>query len=93
MTPRQEIERDYEIEDGRITSPGKFEGEMVYAPYFWETGLEGGPDDVRFDDGIQVDIFYPDEQDLKQFPELEGVKSVEVWERFDGFVYCEGIIG
>lgn len=88
MTPRQEIERDYEIEDGRIKSPGKFENEMIYAPYFWESSLNGIQDNIRFDGDVPVDIFYPDKQDLKQFPELQGVKSVEVWEDDQGFVHC-----
>lgn len=27
--------------DGRIKNPGKFEGEMLYIPLFWEDSLEG----------------------------------------------------
>lgn len=90
MTSRQEIERDYKIENGIIQNPGKFEGEMIYVPYFWDTSLEGGPDDVRFDGDVQVDIFYPGDADLEQFPELQGVKSLEVWEDDQGFVHCHG---
>ena len=28
-------------ENGRITSPGKFEGEMVYMPYYYGQSLDG----------------------------------------------------
>ena len=32
----------YEFDErGIISSPGKFEGEMMYLPYFWETSLDG----------------------------------------------------
>ena len=41
---RQDIENAYEVRDGIICSPGKFEGEAVYAPYFWEAYLNGGED-------------------------------------------------
>ena len=38
---RQEIESSYKIENGRIRSPGKFEGEMIYVPFYWNVFLDG----------------------------------------------------
>lgn len=38
-------ERGFECDgNGRIVSPGKFEGEMIYVPYFWDVSLDGGVD-------------------------------------------------
>src|SRR5215211_4995867 len=47
---RLDIESEYDVENGQITSPGKFEGEPVYTPYFWESYLNGFFDDD--DDGV-----------------------------------------
>ena len=39
---RQIIERNYVVDSsGRIRSPGKFEGEMLYVPHFWDAGMSG----------------------------------------------------
>ena len=53
-TPKQIAEARKEGEsyshtlDGRITQPGKFEGEPVFAPYYWGIAMEGFADS---DDG------------------------------------------
>jgi hypothetical protein len=39
---------EYDNDGFKITSPGKFEGEPVFAPCYWQLGLEGMADD---DDG------------------------------------------
>jgi hypothetical protein len=41
---RVDIEMDYKVVNGRIRNPGKFEGEMLYVPYFWEAYLNGCAD-------------------------------------------------
>jgi len=34
---REQITSEYNIDDnGIIRNPGKFEGEMLYVPYFWD---------------------------------------------------------
>ena len=81
---RQEIERDYTVVNGRITSPGKFEGEAVYVPYFWEAFLDGMADR---DDGIVLGFDLTPE-DKVEFPELKGKRTVRLWQRDYGFV-CE----
>lgn len=58
---------DYKFDrHGRITSPGKFEGEMIYLPLYWEVGLDGLADENRFgfqaDGSISLDV---DDQDIK----------------------------
>lgn len=81
---REEIIKDYNVDaNGVIRRPGKFEGEMLYVPYFWQMGLEGMADD---DDG-QVYKFRLTPKDRKMFPELSRSKHVvRLMERSDGFV-------
>ena len=81
---RADIERDYTVADGRITSPGKFEGEQVFAPYFWDVYLNGLADG---DDG-EVLTFEVDDTDRGLFPELENAVEVQLNEDSNGFVYC-----
>jgi hypothetical protein len=45
---REETFLKYKVEGDRIVSPGKFEGQPVFAPYFWSLVLEGFADS---DDG------------------------------------------
>lgn len=81
---RAEIEATYKIVNGRIASPGKFEGEMIYVPFFWEAFLNGRADR---DDGTVLG-FDVTAEDKAEFPELKGRRSVRLVERDDGFV-CE----
>jgi hypothetical protein len=86
---RAELEREYRVEGNRIISPGKFNHENIWAPYFWEFYLNGETDEEYDDDGRLVtrcEIF-PD--DVREFPELEGFRIVEMYENDDGFVFCE----
>jgi hypothetical protein len=79
---RAEIEAQYKVKDGVIISPGKFEGEPVYALYFYDLMMHGGADSD--DDGVAK--FNVTDEDRKEFPELADVKRVELQERMDGFV-------
>lgn len=81
---RQEIEAEFTIESGIIRNPGKFEGEAIYVPYFWDCFLNGGADG---DDGTVL-RFDVTADDKAIFPELEGRRTVTLYERDDGFV-CE----
>lgn len=80
MLTRQEIETIFKVEKGIIKSPGKFEGEMLYVPYFWELDGEG-----EMLEGGAV-LFETTNEDLQQFPELEGQETVVLFQRDDGFV-------
>lgn len=66
-----------------INSPGKFEGEPVYAPYFYDAMLDG--DGEWINDVVQRFDVTDDER--KMFPELEDCKQVDLLEDSDGFVY------
>ena len=82
---RTEILRQYDVDSaGVIRSPGKFEGEYLYAPYFWDLFLEGCTDE---DDG-DVLRFNVTEKDRMEFPELVAVQVVTLTECEQGFVYC-----
>ena len=82
MTTREELLKDYKVQDGRILSPGKFEGEQVYVPYFWEKSLEGWADFEADDD--PVFLVMPEDRAL--FPELGGTRSLRLHEDSQGFV-------
>ena len=82
---RQQIIKDYDIDNtGRIRSPGKFEGEMIYVPYFWDAFLNGCADS----DNGKVLGFNVTADDKAMFPELKRKRVVKLYERDDGFV-CE----
>jgi len=81
---RQEIESQYTVVNGRIHSPGQFEGKMVYVPYFWDAFLNGFADR---DNGTVLG-FDVSPEDKKEFPELKGRRTVKLYQRDDGFV-CE----
>ncbi len=82
---RQEILKTFHVDgSGRITDPGMFEGEMLYVPHFWEIGLSGFADR----DNGKVYGFDVTAEDRKQFPELQRRRTVNIYQRDDGFV-CE----
>jgi hypothetical protein len=83
---REEILAQYNVDKhGIIRSPGQFEGEAVYVPYFWNAYLEGCADR---DNGRTLGFDITPE-DRQMFPEL-GTKrrTVKLYQRDDGFV-CE----
>jgi hypothetical protein len=80
---RTAILKHYDVDvNGRIRSPGKFEGEMLYVPYFWDVGLDGFADT----DNGTVWGFKVTKEDKLMFPELKRKRSVRLAERDDGFV-------
>jgi hypothetical protein len=83
---RAQILADYRVsESGRIESPGKFEGEMLYVPFFWDAFLNGMADR----DGGTVIGFDITPEDRQMFPELgKRKRTVRIYQRDDGFV-CE----
>ena len=76
-------ECEYENNGTVITAPGKFEGEPVFAPWFWDAGLSGMSDD---DDGEYYG-FTLDESDVARFPQLAGKTRVALREDSAGFVH------
>ena len=76
---RKEIEAEYRVVGGIIRSPGKFESEPVFSPYFYEISMDG----CREEGIIGIES-----EDILEFPELDGYSRVECWESNDGFFYC-----
>lgn len=64
---RRTIEAEFKVENGRILSPGQYEGEPIYAPYFdAKTEVRGKAMHTIRD------------ADYAEFPELRGYKTVVV---------------
>lgn len=87
---RDEVLKSYEVRDGRVVSPGKFEGQPVFAPHFWQIGLEGFAD---ADDGqTYVFKFTNGCDDFREWPELKKwlgrKRSLRLVENAQGFVSC-----
>lgn len=87
---RQDILNSYNVSNGRIVSPGKFEGEPIFAPYFWDIALSGFADS---DNGTVYGFrINKDDSAHKEFPELKPwlgrSRSLKLFEDSQGFVYC-----
>lgn len=91
---RTEILKHYTVDRrGTIRSPGKFEGEMIYAPYFYAAVMDGDGEPV-YDDDYPDLLLYTEldvqDADRKAFPELDPTtKDVLVYESEQGFVHIE----
>lgn len=77
-------------QSGRIVSPGKFEGEPIFAPYYWQIGLEGFADS---DNGTVYGFrFKNSDADFALWPELKRwlgrKRSLKLIASDAGFVYC-----
>lgn len=71
---RTAILADYRVSaQGTILSPGKFEGEMLYLPYFYALMLEGEGDEVEGEDAA---VFYVTQEERAAFPELGSARQV-----------------
>ena len=72
-------------EQGRITSPGKFEGEMYYIPYFYDIAIQGDGEWDYEDGTVTVQI---EACDRELFPELPADQEcVTMIVSESGFVY------
>lgn len=90
LNAREEVLSHYTVDErGIIRSPGKFEAEPIYTPYFWESVLNGDAEDHEEPDGTLWAILDVTKEDRKAFPELEasGIISVALMELEVGFVY------
>lgn len=88
-TEQTNIAEGYEVRDGIIRSPGKFEGEPVYALHFYDAMLNGGGDITVYDGDIPCELFTISDEDRKLFPDdFNGYASASLIESNQGFVYC-----
>lgn len=81
---------NYQHDGKRITSPGKFEGEPIFAPAYWQLGLEGFAD---HDDGKTYTFKFTNGcDDFKVWPELKQwlgrKRTLRIYEGETGFVFC-----
>ena len=72
-------------EEKTIISPGKFEGEQYYVPYYYDLYLDGAYDEITEDKEI---IFKINDEDKEMFPELLHVDSLYLFQDEQGFIYC-----
>ena len=80
---RAEVLASYDVRNGRIVSPGKFEGEAIYVPHFWNVFLDGFADR----DNGRVLGFDITAEDRAEFPELgRRRRTVRLVESDTGFV-------
>lgn len=87
---RKEIESEYTVENGIIRSPGKFEGEPVYAPDFYDAAMDGCGEDLAYMDdgwGEFTTLIAIEDSDRKEWPEIDHSEMFAlVTESNQGFV-------
>ena len=89
---RQEIEQSYTTQNGAIVSPGKFEGEPIFTPYFWDATMDGSADhEFYYGEGGNTEFLVAvTAEDRAMFPELDPTTQyVAISESDQGFVYSE----
>jgi len=94
----KEVRDSYTMDsNGRITDPGKFEGEPIFAPYYWAMGLEGfaDSDDGRvytFKFAHSVNTGRKQCSEFDDWPELKKwlgrKRTLKLHEDSVGFVHC-----
>jgi hypothetical protein len=55
-----------------IKTPGKFEGEEDYAPYFYDVAMNGWDERVDDEDGNSLSVFVIDEEAADRYPQLRS---------------------
>lgn len=70
---RLQLETDYEVLDGRIASPGQFEGAEIFAAYFSLQAARGRG--FQIDDLVYIEI---NRVEQRVFPELQGAAGIVV---------------
>lgn len=76
--------------DNLIANPGKFQGEPIWAPYFYQYALGGLYDDFLRPDGSTETIIELVDSDLDRFPDIPKTSThMSLIEKEDGFVLSE----
>ena len=87
----QNIREEYDVVDGIIRNPGKFECEPEWVPYYWDLALnDEGEDASEYDDegeliGCFATRFTVDSEEADAFG-LECGATVEISQDSQGFV-------
>jgi len=71
---RKQILKDFNLDPTfkRILDPGKFEGEAIYVPYFYDAYLNG-EQDWTADDRLAFEVTA---EDAREFPELNAGNAI-----------------
>jgi len=88
----EHLAQDYEIENGIIKSPGKFEGEFIHSLYFYDCVMNGGGDEIissYLDSERIIDVFNLTDSEKDAFPILTNANTVHCIEDDNGFFYCD----
>ena len=80
------IESKYHVVRGIIRSPGKYEYECVWVPYFWGLVLEGEGEDVLDEDGEVLATRLIVDSDEEEAFGLKCGATVELSEDPQGYV-------
>jgi len=76
------LAQGYDAPEGRIRNPGKFEGEPLYVPMYWDLANEGFANE-----GEDGSVHFPlDEEDWEVWPQLRGQHDLYLRETDQGFV-------
>ena len=89
------------------STPGRFEGEEDWTPYFWEFYMNGDPGDYEEPEECEgcesgdcedcaafdnpVSLYTVGAEDIALFPELEIGDTVRLWQTDQGFICTEVI--
>lgn len=88
MLDKEDLNERYRTENGIIRSPGKYEGEPLYVPYFWEKYVLNGFSSETLHDGINTyDVIEISNEDKEKF-DIE-YNYIVLYESNHGFVYHE----
>jgi hypothetical protein len=75
------------VRDGIICSPGKFESEAIFTPYFWDMAGDGGADILYWADGAIQYLLEINNDDRASWPEIASdTVAVILAESDQGFV-------
>lgn len=92
ILPRTEALKQYGplTDGGCIKAPGKFEGEPLYVPAFWELSGDGAADTLDWPGDTPTYLIEIDDSDRTEYPELsKDTVAVHLQESDQGFVFCE----
>ena len=77
---------DYEIKDGVIVSPGKFEGEAWFVPELWDLVLQGFADEYELENDVAT--LFLTAEDHERFGLPSTADQAWLFEDDNGFVSC-----
>ena len=91
MITKEEIIAEFDIKDGIIQNPGKFEGEPIHTVYYYELMMDGEGEDI-YADGVATEDAEPEytqfivDSDESDMFGLRIGSEVRVWVDSQGFV-------